>query len=210
MASHPQAGGSALQAEALARQRSRPLCPYTRSSRAKNPNRGSNVRHARSGIFENNCFTIRKPDAIEKAIFITAARINHSCLPNCSASWDRGSEKLYVYAIRYIQVDEELTIAYDSAEAFYQCWEIRRTRSENKYGFVCRCPACDMESPFWVDIEKNRTRIATISAEIQELLASDPKSVAADMLRIEMYRVMTEQGYGTWEAGKAWVTPRDV
>ena len=50
-----------------------------------------------------------------------------------------------------------------------------------------------MESPFWVDIEKNRTRITTISAEIQELLASDPKSVAADMLRIEMYRVMTEQ-----------------
>jgi hypothetical protein len=155
-------------------------------------------------IFENNCFKIRIPESTADAwaVFFNAGRLNHSCVPNCSVSWDRSTGMLNVYALRYILGDTELTIAYD--ECFSDPWQARREGLKLKYGFDCICEACNMASPLMIETEAKRLRMA----EIQQLLAKpDPenklKQEQKDNLNIEMFKLMAEQGRGTFFSANA-------
>jgi hypothetical protein len=50
--------------------------------------------------------------ATQAGIFMTADRINHSCLPNANYIWNAALEKLTAHAIRDIKSGEEITISY--------------------------------------------------------------------------------------------------
>jgi hypothetical protein len=78
--------------------------------------RGAN----QSAVYNNNNFKIRNAsDTIDMAgIFMTAARLNHSCIPNCCAAWNPASKQLCVRAIRQLGAGEELFICYDEEELF--------------------------------------------------------------------------------------------
>ena len=59
-------------------------------------------------IFEANCFNIGE----SAAMFLTATRFNHSCLPNTYYSWSEKRGEIVFHAMIDIPEDEEMTICY--------------------------------------------------------------------------------------------------
>ena len=159
----------------------------------------------RYAIFVNNCFEIEgEDDSVEQAVFLKAARLNHSCLPNCYASWNREYKLLRVYAVRDIQKGEELTIAYCPAKTMVEDLKIRKERLLRDCGFVCRCPACDEHTSLSRKIDAKRKEMASLPLESDIHLFPDPrKDLAPYELQGSLYQLQIEQGFGTWETGKA-------
>jgi len=76
-------------------------------------------------------------------LFLTASRINHSCVPNADHSYDDKSGYKSVFANRDIHAGEEITISYIN---HYNSRALRQMELRT-WGFVCRCPACDKNHP---------------------------------------------------------------
>jgi hypothetical protein len=78
-------------------------------------------------LFDNNYFPIRNAAGTKNAwaVFEHASRLNHSCIPNCYASWNRTIGRLCVQAIRDIKEGEELYIAYRSPDLIFERPEAR-------------------------------------------------------------------------------------
>jgi hypothetical protein len=160
-------------------------------------------------IFETNCFKIaNKSDTADAwAVFMKASRLNHSCIPNCYASWSKSLHELFVHAVRDIKEDEELTITYDAEDHFFERWEERMARLYTKYGFNCFCQACDLLSTTtdeFQERESKRDKIADLTNRIAPLTTVWGEGTAdVDALRTERLQLKAEQGFGTWEGGKA-------
>lgn len=72
-------------------------------------------------------------------LFPLIARINHSCLPNCHFFYNKATSEGYIYAIRAIKKDEEVTISYQPSEGPTR---LARAELQRKFGFTCRCELC--------------------------------------------------------------------
>ena len=76
------------------------------------------------------------------AVFMTASRINHSCVPNAHFAWnqnlDGGRGMETVYAVKDIAQGEEVTLTYCDPlyDTAMRRWELQH------YGFRCDCKAC--------------------------------------------------------------------
>lgn len=62
--------------------------------------------HPLAGIFDTNSFPLG--GAAEGAVYPTVCRLNHSCRPNCMASWNATLRWQTVHAVRRIEEGEEL------------------------------------------------------------------------------------------------------
>lgn len=75
------------------------------------------------------------------ALFVTVARINHSCVPNLKIEFHRNSAVLTAIALRPLKAEEELCISYIRQEADVKT----RRRQLLEYGFTCSCEKCLQE-----------------------------------------------------------------
>ena len=109
-------------------------------------------------IFEANCFNIGDG----AAIFLTATRFNHSCLPNTYYSWRESRGEIVFHAMTDVAQGEELTISY--GRPFLS----RRERKDEMrfYNFICGCEACQSETAFGQASEERRLEMGTLEAEI--------------------------------------------
>lgn len=117
-------------------------------------------------IFRSNAFNLGGTSSIRQAVFERISRINHSCLPNAQGNFHEGLGKFNVHATRDIEADEELTLNY-----LHERGAIRASRLENLkngYGFLCQCPACDMDSKKAVLGEEARVKMLKILGEYAE------------------------------------------
>lgn len=91
------------------------------------------------GIFSVNNFEI---DRGRLAIFATASRLNHSCVPNVHHCYNPSLQQETIHAVRDIRAGEELVTNYLGATCHTltraQRWEILRAN----FGFTCQCEAC--------------------------------------------------------------------
>jgi hypothetical protein len=168
--------------------------------------------------FTDNCFRIADK---RKGLFLDAARLNHSCVPNCWASWNPRTETLCVHAVRNIYENEELTIAYDvdianrhpdgAESVFFQSYNIRQARFRKRYGFHCDCEACrkkdsakDSDFYNWIDDDYDRETIAQLAKEIENAVALNG-AISSTVLSSsrQMLELKIKHGGNTWEAGKA-------
>ena len=92
-------------------------------------------------IYQTNCVDISDSNGPEAAVFKTASRINHSCVPNCCHTWNPLSKMQTIHAIRDIDDGEELSLAYCSLLR----GKAERRESLMDYGFICYCEACQDE-----------------------------------------------------------------
>jgi len=81
-------------------------------------------------------------------MFSLVCTMNHSCAPNCLVAYDTtdpakvgGPAEASVFAMKPIDVDEELTIAYVDTKLPLK----ERREALRHYGFECRCPKCRFE-----------------------------------------------------------------
>ena len=91
-----------------------------------------------SSRFMANAF---KEDSRWRAtLFLTVARINHSCTPNAQTHYRPASGAKMLYSFRDIKAGEEMEISYFGVTMAYSD---RQNRAKS-WGFTCACPACSI------------------------------------------------------------------
>lgn len=136
------------------------------------------------------------------AVFETASRFNHSCIPNAYFSWSKANGVEQIYAIRDIEAGEEITLSYCDPlyEYSQRCWEFQH------YDFTCLCPACsDLDDPnsFGAKSRQRRWRLAEL--EDGANCPGDFRDKLSD--KIEMARLLNEEGLSGTCAGNKYSSP---
>lgn len=89
--------------------------------------------------WHSNCFMINKDDGLGH-VYLCAARLNHSCVPNASIGFTK-EKNVVIRALRDIESGEEVTIGYDK-KVFGETAE-RREMLRASYNFHCLCEGCE-------------------------------------------------------------------
>lgn len=99
--------------------------------------------HPAVGILQTNSLPVTMRDAEGKdkragGLFETVCRLNHSCVPNARARWERGlggRGEMRVKALRRVEGGEEVTISYG----------VESGELKGKFGFDCDCEKCGQQ-----------------------------------------------------------------
>ena len=97
-----------------------------------------------AAIHETNAFGMGTQSGMAglASVFLQTSRINHSCCPNATCSWNENLARLTVHATKNIPAEEEISISYLANPWKSHC---RRQESLREgYFFMCTCPACDI------------------------------------------------------------------
>lgn len=88
------------------------------------------------GTYNTNSFILGEVPTLA-GIFLLTCRLNHSCLPNCSHSWNSALGMRTVHTDRDVVCGEELTQSYNN---FVLCgWAARQETLKSQYNFWCCC-----------------------------------------------------------------------
>lgn len=109
-------------------------------------------------IFDANCFNIEH----SAAMFLTATRFNHSCVPNTYYSWSEKRGEIVLHSMIDIAEGEEMTISY--GPPFCTC--LQRRSELRIYDFCCNCPACQTETTFGQASESRRLAMKALNDQI--------------------------------------------
>ncbi|KAF2808812.1 SET domain-containing protein [Mytilinidion resinicola] len=100
--------------------------------------------------YNRKVFNVHNPKNIHYGLFLTTARLNHSCTPNARVSFCESRGKMTAYALSDIKAGEELTISYledektadlENTTTFMKRAE-RQAQLKQKWGFECTCSVC--------------------------------------------------------------------
>ena len=146
------------------------LCDVHTTSVNNDPGADTKTPH---GIWASNAFTIHEGDSVlpmddgvlRAAVFRSAARLNHSCVPCCHAAWSPSARMQTVHAAKGIKRGDELTIAY-LGETASKTREERRAELASRYHFTCQCEACMWRGKRLERSERRRKRIGELSAAV--------------------------------------------
>lgn len=105
------------------------------------PEKDKKILHKIFGIIETNAMYINLPTGTEvSGLFPTAALLEHSCLPNCSYSFDmKNGFKIKVEAACTIKVGDHLTTTYSHV---LWCTQLRQQHLKDTKYFNCVCERC--------------------------------------------------------------------
>jgi hypothetical protein len=171
------------------------------------------------GIYTTNSFSMGDG---REAIFIRASRFNHSCLPNARYSFNAATGKIRIYALRDIDVGEEILVSYIAGRGVYGSNRDNRQKRLTGLGFTCVCSVCTLPQ---TEIEKSDKR----RREINALWISVPNFTPLESSRrilasVRALRLMREEGYcadaddftndaawtcafhSDWKSAKYWAT----
>ncbi|EGF99294.1 uncharacterized protein MELLADRAFT_68704 [Melampsora larici-populina 98AG31] len=122
---------------------------------------------------QRNSFQLMLEGEPYVALFLDASRANHDCRPNVVYHTDGATLKLNMYAVREIEVGEELVAAYLNIQ---QPTETRRAYLRQHYGFECQCSVCSLPEHL---IELSDSRLKQIG-ELSEALSDWTSTSIAD------------------------------
>jgi hypothetical protein len=117
------------------------------------------------GIIKTNALPLG-PDSEDAGLFLTCARLNHSCAPNANHTWNSDTGKETVHAIRDILRGEEVTICYLGSDKACRNREGRRKELAAVFKFECRCPVCQLPPEHSLASDKWRVEIVSLDGII--------------------------------------------
>ena len=139
-------------------------------------------------------------------LFLTIARINHSCRPNANHIWRADLQKTLIFATRDIEAGEEISITYGPSGECLDTAE-RRAYLKERFSFECGCEMCAESSNPQDHGDKNMNELNSRQQEISLLLATAAATNtetggegAAEEVVGSVERCLTilrEQGFGT-------------
>jgi hypothetical protein len=93
-------------------------------------------------VLSTNAFNLTPDNPQSPAgLFLNASRLNHSCVLNVDHVYNDKSSYKSVFANRDVDVGEEITISYlDHTQP-----RVIRQVDMRAWGFICQCPACDIQ-----------------------------------------------------------------
>ncbi|KAF2008673.1 hypothetical protein BU24DRAFT_456185 [Aaosphaeria arxii CBS 175.79] len=116
--------------------------------------------------------TIDEPgDDQVTGIFPTAARLRHSCIPNCNGFYDTKTKRFRVQAVRDIAAHEELCMSVLGSQIWYHNADARADLLR-QYCDQCNCIACDPAHLHRTSQDVTRSDIHNRVLPIQDFLQS--------------------------------------
>lgn len=91
------------------------------------------------GIYQTNSYKLG--DEADGGLFLTLARINHSCRPNSSHIWRPDLQQTLVFATKDIAAGDEIFTTYGPAGEWLDTAG-RRSYLRERFSFDCRCDMC--------------------------------------------------------------------
>ncbi|KAL1720593.1 hypothetical protein EV715DRAFT_289238 [Schizophyllum commune] len=156
-----------------------------RSLTLKN-SRAGDPYHCFAGIWQTNAFS-------GAGVCATAARFNHSCVPNARYSWHAESRRQRIFALRRIEEGEEICVSYLMNRNIYgSSRAARRAWLEEDYRFVCMCAVCDASDKEVAKSDHRRNMLARIWRALPTM-QDDPRLAVSEVA--SAIRIMREEGY---------------
>ncbi|KAK5121467.1 hypothetical protein LTR85_005300 [Meristemomyces frigidus] len=145
------------------------------------------------------------------SVFETAARLNHSCVPNVHHSFNPTLQKQTVHAVRDIHPGEELVTTYLGGQGSYFIHSQRMDMLYQGYGFTCTCPACSDTTGI---SDTRRDALATLAWGLQRFIEGAghgepyvPATSGTALQQAEtIVRLLIEEGLVSIELIKAYRT----
>jgi len=121
-------------------------------------------------IFSGNSIQVCEVSSIysstEGGLYYQISMLNHSCNPNSVWSWVKDDfRRKVVRAVKTIKKGEEVVANYIDTENFnFGSKDYRRSVLLDKFGFVCRCSECNLDSQ---ELELNEQQRKEVVENIQ-------------------------------------------
>uniref|UniRef100_A0A7S4J8V8 SET domain-containing protein n=2 Tax=Odontella aurita TaxID=265563 RepID=A0A7S4J8V8_9STRA len=132
------------------------------------------------------------PDAAYGGLFLTIARINHSCRPNVCHMWRPDLRKMIVFACRDIAPGDEICTTYGPSECLDT--EGRRAHLLEHFSFECTCDMCTEGNSNGGD--DRMTELNSLQEDIAFLTASGKPQAAIRAVE-RCLSLLEEQGIGS-------------
>ncbi|KAI0821912.1 SET domain-containing protein [Trametes gibbosa] len=147
------------------------------------------------GIFETNSLPCGKTRGGRRAgIFLTAARLNHSCRPNVARVWDQDTHQMTFRALRDVAEGEELCMNYvDVLGTRAQRAEELRT----SFGFECMCEACALGFEEQAESDRRRAALRRLFEEVA--LCGNEPTLGLRKVKLAL-QLLTEEGLVHYES----------
>ncbi|KAF5673861.1 SET domain-containing protein [Fusarium heterosporum] len=143
------------------------------------------------GVVETNGFGLG-PDTSTCALFLEAARMNHSCAPNVSYRWNSNIGKMTVHATKDIQDNSEITINYLGEIDGYA---VRQQKLKTAFGFDCACDLCSLPVSARKLSDKRRSEIKklekSLDVEVDMSVGTSPLKVFINVRKL-LYLLKSE------------------
>lgn len=114
-----------------------------------------------SNIVRTNGYPLG-PNSEVGGVFQHISRINHSCLPNATHSWNAALETVTVYAARDIPEGQEIMVSYHAGGP---SWMRKRILKEG-FGFNCTCELCTLPVDKLKESDARLTRAQELDSAI--------------------------------------------
>jgi hypothetical protein len=153
------------------------------------------------GIYDTNSFRLG-PHESNGGVFLTIARMNHSCRPNVNHYWRSNLQMTIVYACRDIQLGEELCTIYGPSE--WMDTLSRRQFLYDRFHFTCNCDMCTEGNIAGGDERMEQIRVLqediALSSSLVTTLSSSTSMATSSSSQLEdvnkCLSLMTQQGIG--------------
>ncbi|CAJ1934015.1 unnamed protein product [Cylindrotheca closterium] len=139
------------------------------------------------GVYQTNSFILG--DEKCGGLFLTTARMNHSCRPSATHIWRPDLQKTVVFATRRIEIGEEICTTYGPSECLDT--QGRRDYLRERFSFECGCEMCEEGNRFGGD--DRMIEISSLQEDISMLAQTgDPQAAIAAVERC--LSLLKEQG----------------
>ena len=142
------------------------------------------------GIYQTNSFQLGAE--ADSGLFLTVARMNHSCRPNANHFWRPDLQKTLVFATRDIHVGQEICNTYGPSECMKT--EERRKYLNDRFSFECMCEMCCEGNALGGD---DRMVQINLLHENVTLCAASGKAEEAIQGVDQCLKLLNEQGIGS-------------
>lgn len=99
---------------------------------------GTGVARTPQGVYDTNSYRLGNDP--KGGLFLTIARINHSCRPNVTHFWSTHLQQKLIFAARDIDIGEELLTTYGPGHCMTT--KGRREYLNERFSFECNCEMC--------------------------------------------------------------------
>ena len=144
-------------------------------------------------LYQTNSYQLTGiDDEAYGGLFLTIARMNHSCCPNAGHFWREDLQATLVFATRDIRSGEEICTTYGFPTEDYNTAG-RRSYLQDKFSFECHCRMCEQGNDHggddrMVDLQSLQNNIPVLAAEgkSREAIASIDRCL----------QLLEDQGFG--------------
>ncbi|MEW5298630.1 MAG: hypothetical protein WDW36_001726 [Sanguina aurantia] len=145
------------------------------------------------GIMNTNSFCLGRFPTRE-GIFLTTARFNHSCVPNCYHAWNSSLGMMTVHTNSEVTSGDELMLSY--GDYYSMDRGHRQVVLRGRYNFACGCKACKLTGPARETSNRRRAHIAALTDGLADAVQARQYDKGVQLVERRLM-LLAEEGIAT-------------